>query len=113
MADAMNTHEHGPATPPTDVEAERQRLIDDATEHGVDVEGALELAERVSRLSSPAEAYRAVDRRLATGSTLTEAAVTLLGEEPSPTDGRAVAEHERAEDHSASDDLRASAQRPL
>lgn len=76
----------GPTRPPVDADEERQRLLDDAAEHGVDQTEAIELAETVARVQPLPEAYRAVDRRLATGHTLDEAEEILLGDPNPPTE---------------------------
>jgi hypothetical protein len=65
-----------------DAEEERQRLIADAAERGVDESEALGLAEDLARLEPLPDAYRAVDRRLATGYSVEEAREMLLDESP-------------------------------
>ena len=69
-----------PHRPPANAADERRRLIDDAIREGADVGEALDLADRLARLSSESEAYRAVDRRLMTGYTVQEAEDILLND---------------------------------
>jgi hypothetical protein len=71
-----------PTEPATDEEQERERLRRQAAARGIDEAAALDLAERVHHLEPLAEAYRAVERRLATGHSLEEAEEILLGEPP-------------------------------
>lgn len=74
------THEHhdGPTEQPIDPDEERNRLLADAAEAGVDGEAAVHLAEQVAHGTPLADAYRAVDRRIASGSSLDEAEAVLL-----------------------------------
>jgi hypothetical protein len=72
----------GPTTPPVDAEEERRRLLDDAAAAGVDGEEALEAAARVAHGAPEADAYRAVDRRIATGHTVEEAEAVVQGDDP-------------------------------
>ena len=69
-----------PTRPPVDAEEEKQRLIDDAVERGIDEAAALELADRVAQIEPRPDAYRLVDRRLATGHSLEETEEILLGD---------------------------------
>jgi hypothetical protein len=77
-------HESDATGPPVDAEEEKEHLVVDAVEHGVDPEDAIKLAERLARLEPLAAAYRDVDRRLATGYTLEEAEHVLLDDLPHP-----------------------------
>lgn len=67
-----------PTEPAIDAEVERQRLHQTAGVQGIDEVAAVELAERVSYIEPLAEAYRAVERRLAMGLSLREAEDVLL-----------------------------------
>ena len=73
-----------PMGPPVDEEEEKQRLLVDAREHHVDEATALGLAERLAATEPLAQAYRDVDRRLATGYTVDEAKAILIDEDPNP-----------------------------
>jgi len=81
------TRFHAPAAAPTaaptrpaaDAEEERQRLRHDAVEHGVDPDAAEEVAERMAHTQPLPDAYRSIDRRLATGYTLSEAEGLVMG----------------------------------
>jgi hypothetical protein len=79
-ADADGQHRDGPTGPPVDVEEERQRLLATATARGVDAGAAVELAERIGRGEPLPDAFRAVERRIATGATVDEAEAILLGD---------------------------------
>lgn len=68
-----------PTEPPVDAAEEKQRLITEAARHGIDPVAAIDLAEKLAHLEPAANAYRAVDRRLATGCSLEEAEDILLG----------------------------------
>jgi hypothetical protein len=61
-----------------DADEERRRLVADATEAGVDPDAAVEVAEEVAHGTPLADAYRAVDRRVATGHTVEETEAILL-----------------------------------
>jgi hypothetical protein len=74
-----------PVALPVDVEEEKQRLLADARDHGVDEQAAVDLAERVAQPGNPStDTYRAVDRRIATGYTIDEAESMLLGGDSRP-----------------------------
>jgi hypothetical protein len=66
----------------TDADEERDRLIHDASAVGVDPQDALELAEGIAPGTNAADAYRFVDRRLATGYDLHDAEQIAAGETP-------------------------------
>jgi hypothetical protein len=68
---------NAPTAPPLDTDEERARLIDDATNRGVDEGAALKLAEALAHLEPLPSALRDVDRRLALGHSLEETAEIL------------------------------------
>lgn len=67
-----------PTGAPVDAEEERERLRADAKARGLDEDAAVALARKLARMEPEAEAYRAVDRRLAMGCTIEEAEEILL-----------------------------------
>jgi hypothetical protein len=77
------TRFHGPMAaptrPPVDEAEERERLRHDAVELGIDPDAAEEVVERVAHAQPRPAAYRAIDRRLATGYTLVEAEGLVAG----------------------------------
>jgi hypothetical protein len=77
-----------PTAPPVDEKIERARLVVDAIRVDADPTDAIELAEDVAKLEPRAHAYRAVDRRLATGYSTDEAREMLLGDGNVPGDTR-------------------------
>ena len=72
----------GPSALPVDADEERQRLVADAAERGVDPGEAVRLAEDVAVGDPRADDYRFVDRRLATGYSLEDAEAIAMGEDP-------------------------------
>jgi hypothetical protein len=78
--DADAQHGDGPTEPPIDADEERERLVATATARGVDAAAAVELAERLGRSEPLPDAYRAVERRIATGATVDAAEALLLGD---------------------------------
>ena len=80
--------ETDPTTPPVDADEEKQRLLADAAAHGINPGDAVALAEKLSHLAPPPVAYRAVDRRLATGHSLEETEAMVLGDPQEPDEGR-------------------------
>jgi hypothetical protein len=84
MDDEADRDYDAPTGPPVDEEEERRRLLADAKQLGVDDQDAVELAERLAHGEPLAQAYRDVDRRLATGYTLEEAEAMLIDDVPSP-----------------------------
>ena len=86
----------GPTKVPVDAEEEKQRLVRDAAEHGVDEAEAVDLAERLTPIEPLPDAYRAVDRRLATGYTLDETEeIVIEGGTPQPPRSRSTDRGER------------------
>jgi hypothetical protein len=68
-----------PTRPPVDAEEERQRLRRDAADLGIDPDAAEEAVRRVAHAQPLPDAYRSIDRRLATGYTLVEAEGLVSG----------------------------------
>jgi ActR/RegA family two-component response regulator len=78
-----------PTRPPVDSEVERGRLRRDAAARGIDPDAAEQVGRRVALAQPLAAAYRAIDRRLATGYTLAEAEGLATGAIEDPHAGRA------------------------
>lgn len=85
--DRENEHHDGPTHAPEDADEERARLVADAVAAGVDEDDALRIAEEVAHGTPLADAYRAVDRRIASGATLEEAEHFLVDQDPGEDPG--------------------------
>ena len=77
----------GPSALPVDADEEKQRLIADAAERGIDPGEAVRLAEDVAVGEPRPDDYRFVDRRLATGYSLEDAEAIAMGEDPPSSAG--------------------------
>ena len=73
-----------PTDAPVDADEERERLLRDSAARGVDEDAALELADNLAHTQPLPDALRGVDRRVATGESLDEAAEGLDVAPPSP-----------------------------
>lgn len=80
------TDDDAPVTPPRDVDEERARLLRDVESLDLtDQAEALRLVGQVAHVMPLPDAYRAVDRRLATGYSVEEAGRILQGDPDAPT----------------------------